>query len=253
MLHSWLLRSLVLFLVISTIACGSGSSDDGSPAAGAPTALPPAELPATATPAATPTPVTVRRDIQATRLTIPSLAIDAPVQESRTVPYTYVPPPGCPPRPDDTSTVTVPNQGIATPVDNLEGMENKAWIYGHSRWLGVQGLLFAIQDLGPGDEVVVDGVDRATGQRLERQRFLVDGLYLTDVDSGGTLINATKPADIPAKPLVILQTSVREDGAGKQWILDRDKLLSKAKNLVQGDLNDPCKYLLLFVFATSAA
>jgi len=249
---AWL-RLYVAFALCVTVACGSGGTDNDSTGTQAPpTARPPTEVPASPTPAATPTPVPLRKDIQATRLSIPAIGLDAPVQRSETVPYVYVPPPGCPLRPDDTSTVTVPNQGIATPVENLEGLENKAWIYGHSRWLGVAGLLFRLQDLNPGDEVVVDGVERGTGERLERQKFVVDGLYLTDVDSGGTLINATKPSEIPSKPQVILQTSVREDGPGKQWILDRDKLLSKSKNLVQGDLNDTCKYLLLFVFATAA-
>ena len=91
-----------------------------------------------------------------------------------------------------------------------------------------------------------------TGAPLTQQRFIVDGIYLTDIHSGETLINAAHPEDIPRQPIVILQTSVREDGAGKQWLLDRAKLLAKATNLVEGDLNDPCKYLLLFVFARSA-
>ena len=43
-----------------------------------------------------------------------------------------------------------------------------------------------------------------------------------------------------------------EDGPGKQWILDQQKLLAKARNLVEGNLNDPCKYLLLFVTAHAA-
>jgi hypothetical protein len=214
----------------------------------APTATPPPAPTATPPPPTAP-PRVVRRDIRATRLTIPALNIDEPVQRSQTIPYRYTPPPGCPPRPQDTSTVTVPNQGIATPVENLEGLENKSWIYGHSRWQGVPGVLFGLQDIVPGQEIVLDGVDRGTGEELLRRRYVVQGLYLTDVDSGDTLINAYGPAAIPANPIVILQTSVREDGPGKQWILDRAKLMAKAQNLVAGDLNDPCKYLLLFVFA----
>ncbi|MEE8421436.1 MAG: hypothetical protein V3S31_01520 [Dehalococcoidia bacterium] len=42
---------------------------------------------------------------------------------------------------------------------------------------------------------------------------------------------------------------MRERGADRPWILDRSTLLAKAENLVQGDLDDPCKYLLLFVTA----
>jgi hypothetical protein len=191
----------------------------------------------------------VRRDIRATRLTIPRLGIDAPVQASRVIPYVYSPPPGCRPRPEDTSTVSVPNQGIATPVESLEGLENRVWIYGHSRWLGSPGVLLVLQDINLGDELFIDGLDRNTSERLERQRFIVDALYLTDMDSGETLVSAQGPDDIPTKPLVVLQTSVREDGAGKPWILNRGTVLAKATNLVEGSLDDPCKYLLLFVVA----
>lgn len=184
---------------------------------------------------------------------MPSLDIDAEVQGSRTIPYVYVPPPGCPDRgSEETETVTVPNQGIATPDENLEGLENKTWIFGHSRWLGAPGLFLGLQDLDIGDELVIDGTDRATGEELMGLRFVVDGLYLADTDSGGSIINAENPDDIPREPVVILQTSVREDGPGKSWILDQQGLLAKATNTVEGDLDDPCKYLLLFVTASPA-
>ena len=143
----------------------------------------------------------------------------------------------------------MPNQGIATPAEALEGLENKLWIFGHSRWAGVPGLFFALQDLGPGGEVLVDGVDRVTGEVLVAQRYVVTGLYLTDTDSGETFLNAAGASETPAAPIVLLQTSVRERGANRPWILDRSTVLAKAENLVQGDLDDPCKYLLLFVTA----
>lgn len=243
---------LTILCAAILLGCSSGGSDSDEPAAptSVPATLPPA---ATATPAPTATPTPVRKDIQATRLVIPSLSIDSTVQRSQVIPYTDVPLPGCPARPQDTSTTTVPNQGIATPVDLLEGLENKAWIYGHSRWLGVNGTFYTIQDLKLGDEIIVDGVDRQSGAPVTGQKFVVDGIFLTDVDSGEELINADGPADIPAKPQIILQTSVRENGVGKQWILDQAKLNAKAKNLVQGDINDPCKYLLLFVYGTAVS
>jgi hypothetical protein len=228
-------------LAALALACGEGPG----------LARPPTEAPAAAPPpgAPSPAPTVERRDIQATRLVVPSLQIDEAVQTSRTVPYTYTPPPGCPPRPQDTQTLTVPDQGIATPAENLEGVENKAWIFGHSRWQGRSGVFLRLQGIRPGDELFVDGRDRANGERLMGLRFVVEAIYLTDLDSGERLINAARPEDIPPAPLVILQTSVREDGHGKPWILDQREVLSKAVNLVEGDLDDPCKYLLLFVFA----
>ena len=36
------------------------------------------------------------------------------------------------------------------------------------------------------------------------------------------------------------------------WILDREPLLAKAEVLVEGDLDDQCTYLLLFVTARAA-
>jgi hypothetical protein len=196
----------------------------------------------------------VRRDIRATRLSIPSLGIDSEVQLSQTIPYTYVPPPGCPDRgSEETETVTVPKQGIATPEENLEGLENKAWIYGHSRWQGVARTFLSLQELDLGDEVIIDGVDRQSGKSLTGLHFVVDGLYLADTDSGELILNAAATEDIPRAPVVVLQTSVREDGAGKSWILDQQTLLDKATNTVEGDLDDPCKYLLLFVTASPAS
>jgi hypothetical protein len=146
----------------------------------------------------------------------------------------------------------VPPTGITTPAGNLEGIENKVWIFGHSRWLGVPQTFFKLQDINLGDELIIDAIDRATGETLAGQRYRVSDLYLTDTHSGNSLINAASESDIPHEPIVILQTSVREDGPGKQWILDQAKLMSKTKVVVDGELSDLCKYLLLFVFARPA-
>ena len=146
----------------------------------------------------------------------------------------------------------MPEQGLATPATEVAGLENKLWIFGHSRWQGRPGVFFGLQDITFGDELFVDATDRVTGDQVTHQRFVVDAVYLADIPSGEKLITASDPSQIPAAPIVILQTSVREDGPGKQWILNQQKILAAAKNLVEGDLNDPCKYLLLFVTAHGA-
>lgn len=237
----------VLAMVVAFVAACSGGSVSGgdSPVSPSPAAL---TATATAAPTLTPRP-TVRRDILASRLVIPALQMDAAVKTSQVVPNTSVPPPGCPARPEDNDTLTVPEQGIATPADGLEGLENKAWIFGHSRWQNRPGVFFSLQEISVGDELFVDGADRATGEPVSSLRFVVTGIYLTDTDSGEKLISAETPGEIPSRPMVILQTSVREQGSGKQWILSEQKLLGKSTNLVEGDINDPCKYLLLFVVA----
>jgi hypothetical protein len=234
-------------LVTLSSACGGGASSSGS-GAGAPDVA--TEPPATATAPASPTPPPlVLRNIRPTRLQIPSLGIDARVQESHTIPDTSVAPPGCPQRPPGQETLTVPSSGIATPAEMIDGLENKAWIFGHSRFGGVAGTFLGLQDLNIGDELFIDGVVRETAELLTHKRFVVDSIYLADTDSGEKLINASSPADIPRDPIVILQTSVREDGQGKQWILNQQKVLGKAVNRVDGDYNSYCKYLLLFIFA----
>src|SRR5262249_26012290 len=158
--------------------------------------------------------------IRASRLSIPSVGIDAAVQPSETVPDTSSPPPGCP-VPPPSETQTVPNEGIATPTQPVPGLENKSWIFGHSRYLGRQGVFFTLQDLSIGDEMFVDGTERTTGEKVVHQRFVVDGMYLTDLESGDRLITAHDQGEMPARPTVFLQTSVREYGAGKQWILSQ--------------------------------
>lgn len=252
-------RWLVAFAMtlLAAVACG-GSGDSITPGATrvASTAIVGATSASTVLigtptplPTSTPIPMPIVRDIRASRLEIPKLGINSPIAPSTLIPDNSPALPGCPPKPPNNTTLTVPNQGIASPTEALEGIENKVWIFGHSRWQGVPGILYSIQDLNLGDEVFIDGRDRMSGEQVVRQRFVVNGIYLTDTRSGETLVTAYKPSDIPSKPLVMLQTSVREDGGGKSWLLTQDKVLGKAKNLIEGDLGDPCKYLLLFVFA----
>ena len=247
-------------LLLLTAGCGG----DGAPAVPAPvsttapvvtssptrTAAPTATQSPAATPA--PPPAPARQDIRAGRLRIPVLGIDAPVQGSQVIPDTSVPLPGCPAPPPGSTTLTVPNFGLATPDEALDRIENKAWIFGHSRWQSAPGLLLRLQDINVGDEVFVDGVVRHTREPVTGRRFVVEGLYVADIESGQTLVAAGTPAEIPAQPLVILQTSIREDGHGKPWILDQQRVLAKSRNVVQGSLDDPCKYLLLFVFARAS-
>ncbi len=252
-----LLRLVALCAVIAiagfALSCGSSSASPPTPSPEATSTATATRTPvpsptATSTPAPTPTPVI--EDVLADHLVIPSLNLDSAVQKSETVPYTYTPPPGCPGEFEDTTTLTVPTSGIATPADALDGLENKIWIFGHSRWQGTPGLFYGLQDLSPGDKIYVDGVDRTTNQQITHEEFDVTGIYLADTDSGDSLLNSSGPDDIPAKTTLVLQTSVRERGAGAQWLLDQNKLLAKATNVVKGDLSDPCKYLLLFVTAT---
>jgi hypothetical protein len=237
----------LLALTVLVAACAS----DRDPQGGTPRAAPAIAASTTATAAPSPTPA-VRLDIRATRLVIPALRIDSTVQLSQVVPDTSPPTPGCPAPPEGQETLSLPQQGIATPEVELEGMENKAWIFGHSRWLGQPGLFLSLQDLNRGDEVFIDGVERHTGASISHLRFVVDALYLTDLDSGTTLVEAKQPAEIPDRPTVLLQTSVREEGPNRPWILDRQTVTAKSRTLIEGDINDPCKYLLLFVVARAS-
>ncbi len=248
-----------LLLVVLTVGCAASDVPTvatPSPTLPAVTAMPSA-TPATSTAMPSPTPTAsapvdpqpVSWDVRVSRLTIPVLDIDSEVSGSRAVPDTSTPPTGCPATPQGQETLTVPTEGIATPEEAFEGLENKAWIFGHSRWQNQPGLFHVLQDIEIGDELLIDGLDRRTGEQVLRQRFVVEGIYLTDKRSGAELVTADGPEEIPALATVILQTSVRESGANKHWLLDREPMLSSATNLVEGDLDDPCKYLLLFVIA----
>ena len=245
-------RGLLACSLLAALVSSCSPESTSRPEAPAEAATAPPEAAANRAPAASPTPAPIRRDIQAVRLQIPSLQIDALVSESLTVHFSNRrPDPGCEHvrQPSEGTTLTVPNEGIATPVDNLEGLENKSWIFGHSRWQGRPGLFFRLQDLNIGDELFIDGIDRHSGAKLLQQRFIVESIFVADTESGGERLTAMTPEAIPAEPIVILQTSVRESGAGKQWILNRERLLAKADNLLEGSLDDPCYYLVVFVIA----
>lgn len=246
---------LLLVLLVVLLGAGCSSSSTTATPTSSPTETPAtvvATVTATASPTASPTPGPLLQDLRVTRLTIPALGIDSEVQLSQVIPDTSSAPPGCPALPPGQETLTVPERGLATPEVAFEGLENKAWVFGHSRWQGEPGLLAALEDIAVGDELIVDGVDRQTGAPITRQRYVVEGLYLTDRESGGDLVTADGPGEIPSRPLVILQTSVRETGENRSWLLDPEKVLAKASNLIEGDVDDPCKYLLLFVIARAA-
>jgi len=251
---------LLCLLLLSSIGCAdsnalsTGTSTSTPPASAVPatstaSATVTATLEATEAPTATPEPVV--QDLRVTHLRIPGAGIDVSVQGSQAIPDTRPAAPGCPAKAPGGSTWSVPQQGVATPELAYEGLENKAWIFGHSRWGNVPGVLFVLEDLELGDELFVDGVDRTTGEEVAGQRYEVEGIYLSDTATGGRLVVTDGPGEIPDAPTVILQTSARESGAGKQWLLDQEKVLAKATNILEGDMDDPCKYLLLFVIARS--
>jgi hypothetical protein len=238
----------LIFAVLATGCAVSSAPAASSPSPTPSTIAAPSPTPApspTQTASPTPDPQPTSWDIRVRHLTIPSIGINAEVSGSQTVPDTSVAPPGCPAPPVGQETLTVPASGIATPEQALQGIENTAWIFGHSRWQSQPGLFHALQGIAVGDELLVDGMDRRTGEDAVRQRFVVDGIYLADKESGAALL----ATDGPTAPTVVLQTSVREAGASKQWLLDREQILARASNVVEGDLEDPCKYLLLFVIA----
>jgi hypothetical protein len=265
----------VLAVALLVSACGAPAEDapaTPTPPAATPAPSPPPSPPADATVTPTPTPTVTATptetpiatpadtptatptpeaapllDIRATWLRIPALSIDAPVQDSHVVPMTGTRPASCPAPAPGATTLSVPAEGIATPVEVLPGLDHRSWIYGHSRWLGEPGLFAAIQHLEVGDELFLDGFDRASGAEVSGKRFVVSRLYLTDTDSGGALVMT--PGEPPRTEEVVLQTSVRQRGDDSPWILDRATVMAKAEPVVEGDLDDRCKYLLLFVVA----
>lgn len=144
----------------------------------------------------------------------------------------------------------VPEQGIATPNGSIGKTDvNNIWIYGHSRWMGVPQLLYSLKDINLGDLITIDG-QIIPQQKTSRLNFTVDKILLEDRESAVKEINDEKPN----LPRLIIQTSVRENGTdsngnAKPWIFNRNAIEKKAQPKIEGDVNDPKKYLLLFVIA----
>lgn len=245
-------------LLLLTAGCGTDAVTEPGPS---PFATPGDTSTASATRTAPRTPATIAPTTQptaeptvalalpATRLRIPSSGIDEVIQASEVVPSTSTVPVGCAAPAPGATTLSVPERGIATPAERIEGLEGTSWIFGHSRWLGAPGVFFALQHIEEGDEVLVDGVDRRSGRLLTGVRFVVASIYLADTDSGGALVYRDDPT---ASTRIVMQTSVRERGDDRPWILDQATIEAKATVVVDGDLDDRCKYLLLFVVATLA-
>lgn len=164
-----------LLLVVLTVGCAASDI----PAVASPNAAPP-----TAAATLIGTPITSEATLTPTPVASPTADLE-PVSWSVRV-----------------SRLTIPAEGIATPEQAFAGLENKAWIFGHSRWQNQPGLFHALQDINIGDEVLIDGVDRRTGEPVIRQRFVVEGIYLTDKESGAELVTADDPRRSPSsRPL----------------------------------------------------
>lgn len=142
--------------------------------------------------------------------------------------------------------VSVPNYGIATPPEGVDNLPNVSWIYGHSFYKG-RGIFASLDKLEPGDQIYLNGKIEDSGEKVNDVRFIVDHLYLADKESGGVLaVNLNNNTD---RPVLLIQTSVRENNSTK-WLFNRNEIMSRTINTVVGDLDDPKKYLLLFVGAT---
>ena len=236
---AWIALLVVAGLLV--LGCAGGTSGPAGTRSPAASVAPNVSATRTAGPSAVSTPA---RSLLVTHLEIPALGIAADVEASGRVPADAAPP-GCPPVEPGTETFAVPAHGIATPAETIDGVV--AWIFGHSRWQGEPGIFSALIDLTQGDELVLDGADHDSGDVVAGRRAVVESLYLVDMQSGSQLLADLANA---SPPRVILQTSVREQGPGRPWIFDRATVLARATNLVVGDLDDPCRYLLLFVVAS---
>lgn len=144
----------------------------------------------------------------------------------------------------------VPEQGIATPNGSIGKTDiNNIWIYGHSRWKGAPQILYSLENINLGDLITIDG-QIISQQKTLRFDFAVEQILLEDRDSAVKEINGEK-SDLPR---LIIQTSVRENGTdsagnAKPWIFNRNAIEKKTQSKIEGDINDPSKYLFLFVIA----
>lgn len=183
-----------------------------------------------------------REDIKPRSLNIPAINLPvSPVQDSIFI--------------NGESDLRDDSKGVFTPKDNLLGLENKSWIFGHSSHQYVPGkhtpdLLYDLADLNIGDEIYIDGVDRENKFDLGRLRYVVSRIVLID-KSGALHVLGNPNGKIPNVPRLLIQTSVRQDKPGADWLppIPKEVLEKKAEVIVEGDIDDPAKYLLLFVMA----
>lgn len=144
---------------------------------------------------------------------------------------------------DKKSQFIAPPEGIATANNVLgRGNNNTIWIYGHSRLNGIPQTFYGLQDLKPGEKIVIDGDDITRDRILEGLEFEVEDRVLGDMTSGEKLIFSGGTR----YPRVVLQTSVRESG-DKPWIFNRVKIENSTVSIIEDSVDNPSKYLLLFI------
>jgi hypothetical protein len=174
----------------------------------------------------------IRRNIKPTKLWIPSIGIENLNVIGQRL---------------DNGNVSAPHDGsIATNENTHPNLDNVLWLFAHSRVKGERKPFYALQYINIDDEIVIDAEDRNTKEAYINLTFKVDKMYLADRESAERLLNHVPPHETPRQPILLLQTSVRQEW-DTNWILDPQNLQPKAENLVGGDINDLSKYLFLFV------
>lgn len=143
----------------------------------------------------------------------------------------------------------VPNSGIASPNgERLLRGSNKIIVLGHSAWKNKPEVLGDLEDINYDELVSIKATIPSRQVSYDRLDFKVYRKILADIESGETFLrNFT-----PEFPTIIIQTTVRENGLTetgkpKKWILDKDKLKGDSESIIEGDENDPNKYLIVFV------
>lgn len=189
--------------------------------------------------------VRISRNIRATRVSIPSLQFNHNVFGDYSI--------------KDGTVIPDPKGGnIYTLEDDNIYFPNESYLYGHSSEKGVPQLFYSLQDLNITDRIVIDGRDRRTGEELKGLEFEATRLCIADIERLGALISITEGEELPRQPVLLLQTSVKPDiehaytldiNGRPKWIFDKEKMLRKADRMIDGDMEDPNKYLSLLVFA----
>ncbi len=225
--------------VVAGIGCGVRSTAPDSTARAATPAAPTPTPTAAPTPPAQPdaraaaaTPPELRLNLLAHTLEIPALQLRTVVRPAESTRNALG-------RPE----IVVPDHGLVTANAMLgRNAINNIWILGHSRWMGVPQLLFRLPELRVGDDILVAGQERTTNTDVPLLTFRTQRLVLTDIDSAPKELYGARPRI----PRVVLQTSARQAGDAA-WILDRRAIEAKAERRLDGDIDDPRKYLLLLV------
>ncbi len=122
---------------------------------------------------------------------------------------------------------STPDHSLATNSDDPNYLSGKLFVFGHSQWLSEPQIFHRLQDIQKEDKVIIDGIDRKTGQNLGELNFSIDSIYIADENS----VNALIFESYTNTPRLFLLTTLRDYNPkinSYNYLLDINRLIPKS-------------------------